>query len=130
MNVILDQVNDQDDWRELLRVFFKLLQQNPTLVYHVFDSISKDRLERYMFASVKQPLIEYIERRLEKEGLQIELVPGLTEMYSYSFLGLALEFVWNNMEADVDEMIDTVSPLFSRIRELLILDQNSRKSEK
>ena len=36
-------------WTDRLNVLLHAMQENPKLVYHVSDSITRERLERYLY---------------------------------------------------------------------------------
>lgn len=45
----INMTNGMRDWLESLKLLLKAMQENSKLVYHIFDSIPRDRLERFVF---------------------------------------------------------------------------------
>ena len=51
---ILSSLPKDAPWDTVLRTALHRMQDNPQLVYHVINSISRERLERYVFTSVEE----------------------------------------------------------------------------
>ena len=47
-------------WTDRLKVLLHAMQENPKLVYHVSDSITRERLERYVFTSIESQFYDLI----------------------------------------------------------------------
>jgi AcrR family transcriptional regulator len=116
----LESSTAEDGWQERLKSVLHQMQENPQLVYHVFNSISRERLERYIFNSVENAFYTYVKSRAEALNLQDEALHGIAGFCCYSLLGFLLKFIWNHMDADVDAAVDGLSQLFDGAVEYVI----------
>lgn len=107
--------SDPESWEEDLRTVFHILQDNPRPVYHLVNSLSRERLERFVFTSLEAQFYEFV--RQQTQGLTIpeEKLRWISNFFCYSILGFALKFLWSNMTADVDESIDQLSEIYGGI---------------
>ena len=62
-----------DGWTDRLKILLHAMQANPKLVYHVSDSFTRERLERYVFTSVENQFYDYIEKNTK--DIQITVKP-------------------------------------------------------
>ncbi len=114
-----------EDWAELLKLVFHTMQESPEIAYHISNSISRERLERYVFTSVEQRLYEYIRQSTENRNIPDETVRELTQFCCYSLIGYFLKFLWVNMNMDVDTSIDTLKKfLQGAVEQVLSPDRN------
>ena len=63
------------------------MQENPKLVYHVSDSITRERLERYVFTSVESQFYDYIEKSTTDIRITDEARKLITSFFCCSLLG-------------------------------------------
>lgn len=101
-----------DDWTAALKAMLHVMQSNPQIVYHIFDSISRDRLERYIFCSVEENFYELVKSRAADSGISGDAVRDIAGFCCYSCLGFILKFVWNRMSSDVDSSVDRLGHMF------------------
>lgn len=97
------------DWRESIKAFLKVCQSNKTLIYNLFDCLSRDRLMRFVFAmsddTTSQKIREYAAGREVSE----ETVWEITFSCRYVILGFFTQFLWNRMESDdIDRHVDRI----------------------
>lgn len=110
------------DWAEDLRKVLHMLQDNPKPVYHVVNSLSRERLERYVFDVVEPRFYDFVRQRSQDITISEEKLQNLSCFFCYSLLGFLMKFLWGNMSADVDESVDQLSELYG-----LIIDSMRRK---
>ena len=89
-----------------------ILKENQDLVYHLFDSISRERFERWIFESSGDIFYRLVCRETEGAKVPEELLRSVAEYNSYSLLGFSLKFLWKRMEVDIDQSVDRISALF------------------
>lgn len=108
----VEETKDIDDWYEQLKVVFHEIQENPKHVYHVFNSISRERLEQYLFVSVEPMFYEMVKKRAEGMNIEEQKLKGIASFCCYSFLGFFLKFLWLRMDVDIDTAMDRLSCIF------------------
>lgn len=120
--------HDTEDHFEKLKAFFHALKEHSKLVYHVFDSVTRERMERYFFISLKGLIYGYVEKNGSELGLSADMILAFSDFCCYSFWGMTLEYVWGHMDADADAAVDRMRPLFTGM--LQILRQEALRNEK
>lgn len=91
------------NWRDAVRVLLHTMRDNAAIAYHLFDSLSRERLERYVFDSSDDTFYRLICQEPGAEHLPDSLLRYVAEYTTYSFLGFLMKFLWRHMEADIDE---------------------------
>ena len=120
-NALLENQHSDDLWEaEALKKLLHMMQDNQSLVYHVFNSVSRERLERYIFDQV-----ETLFRQLVHERAKAYCVPEKTErdiasLYCYSILGFVIKFIWIHMNVDVEASVDRMMDSFTGSFDYLI----------
>jgi len=101
-----------DSWQDVFKAILQDATENKTVVRHIFDALSRERLERYVFESTDESMYKIVCR--EAEGLDIdeEDLRYITDFFRYACLGFFLQFLWSNMSLDADAAIDRLSILF------------------
>lgn len=104
--------NDDASWQEILKSLLKDMQKNPKLVYHLFNSLSRERIERYIFESMTDTFYQFLSNEIIDEKIPEKTLKSFSEYTCYSFLGFFLKFIWNHMNADVEESVNKISSFF------------------
>lgn len=99
-------------WQETLKAALRVMRQNADLIYHVFDSLSRERLERSIFESSGDIFYKLVCQEAEGAMAPEELLRSVAEYNSYSLVGFFLKFLWKHMEVDIDQSVDRISALF------------------
>ena len=84
-------------WTDRLKVLLHAMQENPKLVYHVSDSITRERLERYVFTSIESQFYDLIGEKTAAMEITDETRKMMTSFFCCSLLGYVMKFLWVNM---------------------------------
>ncbi len=108
----LEPASDAISWQERAKRLVADMQAHSELVYHLSESISRERLERCVFDSTDDTCYRLVCR--ETEGAQIPEAElrAVAEYNSYSFVGYFLKFLWNGMNSNVDAGIEKIASIF------------------
>lgn len=108
----LASLADHSRWQDSAKALLLDLQVHSELVYHLFRSLSRERLERCVFESTDDTFYRFVCR--ETAGVEIPEQELLTaaEYHTYSFLGFFLKFLWNDMSGDIDAGIEQIGSIF------------------
>lgn len=119
-------------WTQTIQGILRVMQDNAPIVYHLFHSLSRERIERYVFDSSDDTFYEMIRREPGAERLPDELVRYVAEYTSYSFLGFLLKFLWRRMETDMDKAAEKLDYIVKGNIDWAIrfYEQNPEKSRK
>lgn len=101
------------NWAESVKDLLHSCQDNARLVYHVVNSLSRERLEQYVFSSTDDIFIRYVQDQTAGQTISREKLKDISTFCRYAFIGYFLNFLWNHMEDDVDASVDKLSELFA-----------------
>ena len=119
-DLFIGQANASDSWEDYLKAFLHTMQDNPKLIYHISNSITRERLERYVFTSVESQFRDYIDKKVPYSNMSDDTRRLMTGFCCYSFLGYLLKFLWINMQTDVDASVDDLSILIHGALEAMV----------
>lgn len=108
----LRETASMSSWSDRFKYLFHRFQANPKIVYHISDSLSRERMEWYAFTVLEGQFYEYVQEKTEGLNITEEQQKILAGFFCYSLLGFSLRFLWGKMEADVDSSIDALDRLF------------------
>lgn len=99
-------------WQDAAKAMLHDIKNHRELVYHLFNSLSRERIERYIFESTDDTFYRLVCR--ETAGVEIpeQELRNVAEYNSYSFLGFMLKFLWNRMDGDIDAGIEKIGCIF------------------
>ena len=117
------------DYSGVFKAFFHTLKEHPKLVYHVSDSVNRERLERYVFVTLKSMFYELIEKAFSEVSIDKNTLQTFSDLCYYSFLGMTLEYVWGHMEADSDAIVDRMHTLFDGMLQAVIQGETTPKTD-
>lgn len=125
---ILNDPNVDKTWDAVLRALMHRMQENPKIVYHLSNSISRERLEQYVFSSVEPQLYTFVCEQAAGRNIPEETLQMMTTFYCNSLLGFILRFLWVDMKMDVDTSVGNLNRIFSGAMLAVVEPQSPVKS--
>ena len=124
--------NADESLENLLKAVMEMVRENRKIVYHIFNSLNRDQLERYFFESTHKHMYELV--RKDAEGLDVTDtdIKYVAEFYRFAFMGFFLKYLWNDMKPDINEYVDKLGTIIrGNIRQALenCADKNRIMSE-
>ena len=114
------EVEHIDNWAEGLKSVLHGIKQKSRQVYHIYDSLSRERLERYVFTSVESCFFDYVKERVVKTNVKEETLMRISNFYCYAVLGFFLKFLWEKMDGDIDSDVDELCRIFDGALEYIL----------
>ncbi len=105
-------VRGDGDWVERTKHLLHVCQDNPRVTYHVFDSLSRDLLERYVFSLTGDVFYQEICCRAAGRAVPEAYLREITDFCRYAYVGFVMQFLWERMEGDIDGRVERLSTLF------------------
>ena len=102
---------DAAHWQASAKALLHYCQDNRRLIYHIYNSISREQLEQFFFSRVYDVFEQNLRARPEAEGVSDEKVRELADFCCIAFLGFFLRFLWKRMDVDADAAVDHLSEL-------------------
>lgn len=107
----LDWGQENPDWAKDLTNLLKAMQAKPVMIYHIWNAITKERLEQFVFGPVQDGFYRIVKKRLADVDVSDDFVKTVSDFCCYSTLGFVLKFLWDQMKADVDESVERLSKI-------------------
>lgn len=101
----------QGDWRSSVYGLLRACQEHKKLVYHLFDSLSRDRMEQFVFSATDDVLMDYIRSQDGSDRLPEKKIIAISNICRYSIIGYFLYFLWSGMTHDVKEATKEIGDL-------------------
>ena len=103
-----------ENWKENLITLLHKMQDHAAIIYHVSNSLSRERMERYVFLSTDDFFDRFIESHPSAHAIPMERKKAMADFCRYAFLGFFLRFIWNRMEGDVEEAVHMLGALMEQ----------------
>lgn len=103
---IRTQMSDSSDWKSEAKLFLHYCQEHPKIIYHIFDSLSREQLERYVFSSSDDSFTSRVKQRTAGTNLTPEHIGEIIQFCKFAYMGFFIKFLWNRMDFDVDQSVD------------------------
>ena len=102
----------QFDWKAVTKQILHRCQASPATIYHIFNCLSRDRLEQYIFSLTNDVFSQIVERADGSHALSAEQKRSIASFGRYAYIGFVMQFFWNRMENDIDASVDRLGALF------------------
>ena len=107
------QLSDESfDWVSAAKAMLRDCKTHPKTIYHVFNSLSRDQLEQYVFTSTDDVFYHLVCLRASGRQMEEADLKCISSFCRYAFIGFFVQFLWNRMEDDIDESVDRLSVFF------------------
>ena len=100
------------EWKSVTKSVLRRCKEHSKTIYHVFDGLSRDRLERYIFSLTDDAFSRVVHQAAEGRDISEEKLRSIASFCRYAFIGFVMQFFWNGMENDIDESVDRLGTLF------------------
>lgn len=111
----LEEVESPIYWTDRLKIALKKLQENSTVVYHLFDSISRERMEHFVFVVLEKDFYIAVKESLIDHDIPEESLQDLSAFCCYSTLGFVIKFLWDRMDVNIEESVERLSKTFEGV---------------
>ncbi len=107
-----NKVSKESSWQDVTKIMLHDMKEHSNIVYHLFNSLSRERLERSVFESTDDTFYRLVCRETTDVDIPEQELRAVAEYNSYSFLGFFLKFIWKQMDTDIDLKIDKIAFIF------------------
>ncbi|MEA4965027.1 MAG: TetR-like C-terminal domain-containing protein [Oscillospiraceae bacterium] len=101
-----------EDWKGAAKAMLHDCKGHANVIYHIFNSLSRDRLERYMFTSTSDFIDTLIQLHTVGYDIPEERLQEIADFCRFALIGFFLKFLWTHMEDDIDSAVDHLGILF------------------
>lgn len=96
------------EWKDILKIFMHNMQNNRNVVNHIWNSMSRDRIERYAFHVLEEDVWQAFKKRADEMHLSLQTHQTITSAFFNCLFGVIIRFVYDDMDGDVDEIFDPI----------------------
>ncbi len=104
----------EDSWKDIIKMLFFDMQKNPDIVKHIFNSISRERLERYVFNSLEVAIYHMVRQKASGKDVPEDMQRTVAGICCYSLLGFLIKFIWNDLNTDVEKEVNLVTDFLDK----------------
>jgi probable dihydroxyacetone kinase regulator len=105
------QIHMDDDGQNAIRVICRSLKDNREMTIHIYHSLGRERLDRYLCREVHKLLYQLLKVKAGKLGATDADCDFLANFYKHAFVGITLDWVQEGMQGEIDEIVATFQPI-------------------
>ena len=98
-----------DTWQEGLLQIFEAVLENKPFILNVYRSVSRERVENYLYALTYELIEGVVEEQSENLMVTEEQKKFIANFYKYSFVGVMLDWIKQGMKEDYSEIVDNMA---------------------
>lgn len=103
------RIDDISSLESELTHLAEFVMNNKKAVYHIYNSVSRDKLEDYLYESALPVITETINKRLEKSNYSKDDIEILGKVCANTFTSCALRWIKDGMTADFEAVLKKIA---------------------
>ena len=100
-----------ETWQDGFLQIFEAVLANKPFIMNVYHYVSREQVEIYLYKLTYKLLIDVVNEEATGMNVREEDKAFIANFYKYSFVGLMLEWIQNDMEEDPKKIISKLSVL-------------------
>ena len=100
-----------DTWQEGLLQIFEAVLENKPFILNVYRSVSRERVENYLYALTYELIEGVVEEQSENLMVTEEQKKFIANFYKYSFVGVMLDWIKQDMKEDPERIVERLGIL-------------------
>lgn len=108
---VLGDKKTHDTWQQGFLQIFERVMDNKPLIMNVYNSISREQVERYLYKLSYDLLINVVEEQAQDITVSDSDKKFIADFYKYAFVGLMLDWIKNGMLEDPKHIIERLDLL-------------------
>lgn len=98
-----------ETWQEGMCQIFEAVIENKAFIQNVYRSISREKIESYLYKLTYSLLSDVVEEKCAGHELAQENKAFIAEFYKYGFVGIMLDWIERGMKQDYEEIVQKMS---------------------
>ena len=98
-----------DTWQEGFAQIFEAVLENKPFILNVYRSVSRERVENYLYALTYELIEGVVEEQSENLMVTEEQKKFIANFYKYSFVGVMLDWIKRGMKESPEEMAGLIT---------------------
>lgn len=109
---VIDEDTLYDSWQEGFLQSAKFAFENKRAVYHIYNSIRREKLELYLYRVTENLMVKFVQQEAQGMDVSQEDIHFVAVFYKFAVVGLALNWIQNGMKEDPRVIVDKLGILF------------------
>lgn len=112
---VIDDYNDVNSWEESVLQTLKFALENKKAVYHIYNSIQKEKLEKYMFDISGNAMKRYVKRIIANHDIHASKgdIDIIVLFYQYALTEMFINWISSGMSVEQENIIRRCGQLFN-----------------
>ena len=107
--------DDQPEWQDVLKAVLYGCRANKRKIYNIYSSLSRDRMEYYLFGQPNSLISEHVERLCEAQRIDPERAQTVAEIIEYTAYGFFMRFLRGGMKADIESSVNKLGSVLEEM---------------
>ncbi len=107
----LEEKKTYDSWQQGFLQIFEAVLANKPFVMNVYHCVHREKVELYLSPLVDNLLLNIIEKESVNKTIREEDKKFISQVYSYIFIGIMLDWIGDDMEQDPQEIVEHLAKL-------------------
>ena len=100
-----------ETWQEGLQQIFEAVLENKPFIMNVYHSVSREQIETYLFHLTHDLLYGVVQEKAKGTGISEADQSFIADFYKYSFTGVMLDWIKDDMREDTQQIVDRLARL-------------------
>lgn len=105
------QDSGYESWKAATKAMLWDCKEHSAMIYHLVDSRSRDRMERYIYTCSDDILFRLVRQAAGDRELPPDCLREIAAFCRCAYIGFVMKFFWNRMEGDIDGSVDRLGAL-------------------
>lgn len=98
-----------DTWQQGFLRIFEAVAANKSFITNVYHSVSRERVENYLYQVTYSLLIGVVEEKAAGMTVRQEDKVFIADFYKYAFVGVMLDWIGRGMKEDPQQLVGCIS---------------------
>lgn len=98
-----------DSMEESLMNATRFAMDNKKLIYHLYNSITKEKVENYLYQISDKLVMGYVEKQSEGLKLTQDNKQFIADFYKFAFVGMTLNWISTGMDEDPSGIVPKIT---------------------
>ncbi len=127
---VLEGSRDFRSWQEGFLESTAFALQNKRAIYHIYNSINREQLERYLYDVTDNLMVGIVKNQAEGLKVPEEDIRLLADFYKYALVGMLLEWVRRGMKEDPEVVIKKLGRMMEGNIRYTLMKSGAQDSDK
>lgn len=109
---VLEDEKQYATWYDELRRVALFVVENRPAILHIYNSKSRDVLQKYLFAICDKLIRGYVEYQAQSMSVNKKHKEFVIAFYGYSLVGMTFDWIKDDTQSDSEEYLKTMAAVF------------------